>query len=191
MLSTKRVINENNKGEINKVINLAAEAVSDIPEVVDKLIDASMQAGFDRRKTERYLADVATQIVERYINLLEAIENTEAKEVERILQDESLSYEEKMELFKSVKEIGEQNLDATEKVFKLNNRMVLIIVGGAVCLAIIINGSSVLKTAIRSSASIAKTEIRANAISKFSLAAVIETVAGCTAKGAQSSLMYH
>jgi hypothetical protein len=193
MAVSSTVLKEKSAEELKKVVPYVAKSVSSVPKVVGELIQASQKAGFDRRETLRYLVDLDCQTQVRYLKLLEAVEESQAEEVLHILKDESITYEDKLEMLTSVRQISSQNYEAVIAVNESNNRTkerrTLYRVGGAVVGSALLVGKSICEKRmslnekiISSSASVTRSEFWADAISKFSPTATVEVFADLVSK---------
>ena len=156
---------------------LAAKAVTTVPEVVKELSNAWTKSRFDvmniKKEISNEIISTCKDTVNKYIELLSAIENHNHDIVKGILDNSALTTEEKEQLLNCTYQAEQQSKDKTQK-------FVLGLAGIVTAGGIIISGMHEAGKAISKVASMkCKVEIAASgakAISSFSLAALVKAI---------------
>jgi hypothetical protein len=157
------------KDKWSRVVPFAAKAVSSAPAVVEALINATVQADYNRLKIGKEITGVVSETVNKYLYLLEAIEKYEIEELTIILNNDSLTSAEKADLFRLSKEISEQ------KDIRKNDT-VKYVINGTLFTIFMIAAASVGNTAIKQTGSTKRTIAREDTIKSFSPSALATAI---------------
>jgi hypothetical protein len=159
--------NDNNiKAILKQAVPYAAKGVATSSDVVKALIEASIKAEYNKFNIRKEIAGVASETVNKFIDLLDAIEKNQSEKIELILNNDSLTFAEKKELIKLSEEIN--LLKAQKRKETMTNVMKL---GAFVVTMVTCN--SLGTTAINQGCLTARTQIRANS---YSLSALVKAI---------------
>lgn len=156
---------------------LAAKAVTTVPEVIKELTNAWTKAQFNvmniRKEICNEIANTCKDTVNRFIELLSAIENHNHDIVKGILDDSTLTTEEKEQLLNCTYQAEQQSKD---KSYKFVLELAAIVTAGGVIISGMHEAGKVVSKVASMKYKADSAAKMADAISSFSLASLVKAI---------------